>query len=85
MGGLLALLSGNVDVTLWSLCLIGSLLAHATNNQLNELTDSVRGIDAGNYFRRQYGTHALEDGLLDRDGLLRYIAATTPPPCSLGC
>lgn len=76
LGGMLALLSDTFEVTLWSLCLIGSLLAHATNNQLNDLTDSLRGIDAGNYFRTQYGTHALEDGLLDRNGLISYIAAT---------
>jgi 1,4-dihydroxy-2-naphthoate octaprenyltransferase len=76
LGGLFALSSGAFDLGLWLLCVLGSLLAHATNNQLNDFTDSIRGIDTDNYFRRQYGTHALEDGLLDRNGLRRYIIAT---------
>lgn len=76
LGGLFALSSGVFDLQVWLLCVMGSLLAHATNNQLNDFTDSVRGIDSDNYFRRQYGTHALEEGLINRQGLLRCIIAT---------
>lgn len=84
LGGLLALNDGFFDLTLFSLCLLGSLLAHATNNQLNDFTDSTRGLDAGNYFRTQYGTHALEEGFLERDSLMRYIVATGGLALSIG-
>ncbi len=76
LGGLLAASAGHFDAGVWLLCVLGSLLAHATNNQLNDLVDSQRGIDAGNYFRMQYGTHALAEGLISRNALLRHFAAT---------
>ncbi len=76
VGGMLALLNGPVDPVAWVACLIGLLLAHATNNQLNDFTDSALGIDKGNYFRNRYGAHVLEDGLLTRRQLLVSIAIT---------
>jgi 1,4-dihydroxy-2-naphthoate octaprenyltransferase len=75
-GGLLALNTGSLDTLAWTGCLVGLLLAHAANNQLNDLTDSTRGIDEGNYFRTRYGAHVLEDGLLSRKDLWRYIGIT---------
>jgi len=77
LGGLLAQFSAvQFDGLAWLGCLIGLLLAHAANNQLNDLTDSARGIDEGNYFRTRYGAHVLEDGLLSRKALWRYIGIT---------
>ncbi len=76
VAGALALLSYSFDWMLWVLCLLGALLAHAAHNQLNDLTDSVRGIDTNNYLRRQYGVHVLEDGLVSRKELVRYIILT---------
>ena len=77
LGGLLAQLSAvQFDGLAWLGCLIGLLLAHAANNQLNDLTDSARGIDEGNYFRTRYGAHVLDDGLLRRKALWRYIGIT---------
>lgn len=80
-GGLLALRDAQLggaafDAAAWLLCCIGLLLAHATNNLLNDWTDTVRGVDDGNYFRTRYGTHVLEHGLLDARGLWGYIIAT---------
>lgn len=80
-GGLLAVrdaqhAGGQADGLSWLLCCAGLLLAHATNNLLNDWTDSVRGIDDGNYYRARYGTHVLQQGLLDERGLWRYILAT---------
>jgi 1,4-dihydroxy-2-naphthoate octaprenyltransferase len=75
-GGLLTIASPNWSMTAWLVCTLGLLLAHAANNQLNDLTDSVRGIDEGNYFRLRYGAHVLEDGLLTRRGLLVYMSIT---------
>ena len=56
------------DPMLWALTVLGLLLAHATNNLLNDATDSHRGLDKGNYFRNRYGVHALEQGLVSLAG-----------------
>lgn len=76
LGGLLSIASPVWSLSTWLICTLGLLLAHAANNQLNDLTDSVRGIDEGNYFRLRYGAHVLEDGLLSRRGLIRYMGIT---------
>lgn len=76
VAGALGLLDGTFQLVPWLLCTVGLLLAHATNNQLNDYTDSKRGIDSGNYFRNQYGAHVLEDGLLSKRELWIYISVT---------
>lgn len=76
LGGLLSVTAEDWSLTAWIVCTVGLLLAHAANNQLNDLTDSVRGIDEGNYFRLRYGAHVLEDGLLSRRGLGIYMGVT---------
>jgi len=75
-GGLLTIGDAAWSLTAWALCTAGLLLAHAANNQLNDLTDSIRGIDEGNYFRLRYGAHVLEDGLLSRRALILYMCVT---------
>lgn len=84
VGGALAGLHGPVDVLAWSLCVVGLLLAHATNNQLNDFTDSALGIDRGNYFRNRYGAHVLEDGLLSRRQLFVSIALSGAVALAIG-
>jgi len=74
--GLLALKAGQFDLVLWLLVTLGLLLAHATNNLINDLTDSYKGVDKDNYFRNQYGPQPLEAGLLTVRQLLGYIAVT---------
>lgn len=76
LGGLLSITTPAWSLSAWVVCTLGLLLAHAANNQLNDLTDSVRGIDEGNYFRLRYGAHVLEDGLLSKRGLIRYMSIT---------
>ncbi len=76
VGGLLALQDGVFNGFYLVLVMLGLLLAHATNNQLNDLTDSGRGIDSDDYHRNRYGTHVLEHGLMSRSEMLRYIAFT---------
>ncbi|MCB1647349.1 MAG: prenyltransferase [Pseudomonadales bacterium] len=46
--------------------LIGLSLAHACNNLVNDWTDHSTGLDAGNYFRTQYGVHVLEQRLVSQ-------------------
>jgi len=76
LGGLLAWRDGQGDVLPWLLCVLGLIMAHATNNLLNDLTDSARGVDQDNYYRNQYGIHPLEDGLLSRRQFYAYLIAT---------
>ena len=76
IAGLLAARDGAFDPWLWSLLTVGLLLAHATNNLLNDLTDHVRGVDRDNYFRAVYGAHVLEHHLLSVRGLILYAAAS---------
>lgn len=77
IGILLAYGTGNVDIPLAIVCLIGLVLAHASNNLINDYTDSMNGVDEGNYFRTKYGTHVLEGGLLSKRGLMKYIILTS--------
>lgn len=84
LGGLLTITTPDWSLSAWIVCTLGLLLAHATNNQLNDLTDSVRGIDEGNYFRLRYGAHVLEDGLLTRRGLIIYLCITGTLAASCG-
>src|SRR5260221_12366736 len=74
IAGLLAIRAGRFDPVLWILASLALLLAHATNNLLNDLTDHLKGVDQNNYFRAIYGPHALEHNLLSMRGLLAYAA-----------
>ena len=69
-------MAGSFDLLLWCACLVGLVLAHATNNMLNDYVDFARGLDQGNYYRARYGTHVLNDGLLSRKSFRTYIALT---------
>jgi 1,4-dihydroxy-2-naphthoate octaprenyltransferase len=76
IAGLLCLLIGSFDLVLWLACLVGLVLAHASNNMLNDYIDYSRGLDQGNYYRARYGTHVLNDGLLDQKVFKVYIGLT---------
>ncbi len=64
VGIILAATDGPVDFVLCIALLLGLTLAHASNNLINDWVDYIKGIDKENYFRRRYGTHVLEDGLV---------------------
>lgn len=76
IAGLLAFRDGRFNAGLWLLMALGLLLAHATNNLLNDVTDYVKGVDRDNYFRAQYGPHPLEHGLMTMRQVLTYTAVT---------
>jgi 1,4-dihydroxy-2-naphthoate octaprenyltransferase len=76
IAGLLAILAGQFDFGLWLLMTVGLVLAHATNNLLNDYTDYVRGVDKDNYYRAQYGPQPLEHGLMTKRQLLTYAVVT---------
>ena len=76
VAGLIAVRDGAFDPVLWSLTTVALLLAHATNNLLNDWTDHRKGVDKDNYFRAQYGPHPLEHGLMSERTLLIYAGVS---------
>ncbi len=76
IGGILAWRDGQFDWFLWILTTIGLIMAHASNNILNDITDYFKGVDRNNYFRAQYGPHPLEHGFLSLKQLLAYFIIT---------
>jgi 1,4-dihydroxy-2-naphthoate octaprenyltransferase len=76
LGGLMAWREDLFQWQPWLAAALGLMFAHATNNLLNDYTDSRRGIDKDNYYRNQYGVHVLEDGLMKEAQFWRYVAVT---------
>jgi len=76
LAGIFAARDGKFDGGMWILIAIGLVLAHATNNLLNDFTDYVRGVDKDNYYRAQYGPQPLVHGLMSKTQLLTYAAVT---------
>jgi 1,4-dihydroxy-2-naphthoate octaprenyltransferase len=84
LGGLMAWRAGVFQLDLWLAAVLGLMFAHATNNLLNDYTDSRRGIDKDNYYRNQYGVHVLEDGLMNETQFWRYLGVTASIALLLG-
>ena len=84
LGGLMAWRAGAFAPDLWLATVLGLMFAHATNNLLNDYTDSRRGIDKDNYYRNQYGVHVIEDGLMDERQFWRYLGVTAGIALLLG-
>ena len=66
LAGLFAWRDNAFDFPSWLALTAGLVLAHASNNLLNDHVDYARGVDRQNYFRTMYGPHPLENQLLSR-------------------
>ncbi|HEY5578622.1 MAG TPA: prenyltransferase [Acidimicrobiia bacterium] len=64
IAGIMAFRAERFDLDLWVIMTTGLLLAHATNNLVNDLTDHWTGVDRENAFRTQYGPQPVEDGYM---------------------
>jgi 1,4-dihydroxy-2-naphthoate polyprenyltransferase len=64
IAGILAWRDGGFVWWRWLLLVLGLVLAHATNNIMNDITDFKKGVDKDNYFRTQYGLQPLEMGFI---------------------
>jgi len=84
LGGLMAFRADGFSWDLWLATVLGLMFAHATNNLLNDYTDSRRGIDKDNYYRNQYGVHVLEDGLMSESQFWQYLGVTAGIALALG-
>lgn len=76
IAGILAYQRGSFSFLPWFLATLGIVLAHATNNLLNDYTDAARGVDQENYYRAQYGPQPLLHGLMSKRQHLAYSAVT---------
>ena len=84
IGMLLAIPAGQFDLIDAALVCLGLVLAHATNNLLNDWADSKKGVDKDNYFRTQYGPQPLENGLLTERQMMGYIGLTGAAALAIG-
>jgi 1,4-dihydroxy-2-naphthoate octaprenyltransferase len=76
IAGILAIQAGEFNLGRWLLVVIGLIMAHGTNNLLNDYTDFSKGVDQDNYFRSQYGPQTLVHGFLTKRQLLKYAAVS---------
>ncbi len=74
IAGILSLRDGNFHLGRWLVLSIGLIMAHATNNLLNDFVDYTKGVDQDNYYRAQYGPQPLVHGLLTRRQILIYAS-----------
>jgi 1,4-dihydroxy-2-naphthoate polyprenyltransferase len=74
IGGLLAARAPGADAFLFTLSLVGLVLAHAANNMINDYFDLESGVDSDDYVRAQYAPHPVLSGLISKKGLLLSIA-----------
>jgi 1,4-dihydroxy-2-naphthoate octaprenyltransferase len=80
IGGLLAIISegaGDVQWGYFALSLAGLVLAHASNNMINDYFDVEGGVDDLAYPRAQYAPHPLLSNMISQRGLAIAILATT--------
>jgi 1,4-dihydroxy-2-naphthoate octaprenyltransferase len=76
IAGIWAFRDGQFNFVLWALTAFGLMMAHATNNIVNDITDFKRGVDLDNYFRAQYGPQPLTHGLMTLRQSWTYAAVT---------
>lgn len=75
IGGLLALGTAGVSVNYWYLALsvIGLVIAHASNNMINDYFDLEGGVDTDEYVRALYAPHPILSGWLTKAHLRNAI------------
>ena len=61
---------------LFALALVGLVVAHASNNMINDWFDLSGGVDTAEYTRVLYAPHPILSGLISKRGLAAAIAAT---------
>jgi len=70
VAGLLAVRAPGFNLLFFGLAAIGSMLAHANNNLMNDLFDLDAGSDTKDYPRALYAPHPVLSGMITRRGLV---------------
>ncbi len=75
IGGLLAIGTPGLAVNYWYLALsvIGLVIAHASNNMINDYFDLEGGVDTDEYVRALYAPHPILSGWLSKEQLRNAI------------
>jgi 1,4-dihydroxy-2-naphthoate polyprenyltransferase len=76
VAGLLAVRRDSFEPLYFALSLIGVVLAHSSNNMINDYFDLRSGLDTSSYPRALYAPHPVLSGLTTKQQLLVAIAAT---------
>src|SRR5947209_5741519 len=71
IAGLLAVRQHGFAFGWYVLAFIGIVLAHVSNNLINDLFDTDAGLDTDKYPRALYAPHPILSGMISRRGLLR--------------
>ena len=71
IAGLLAAGQPGFAAGWYALSFAGIVLAHVSNNLVNDLFDSDTGLDTGDYPRALYAPHPILSGMISRRGLVR--------------
>jgi 1,4-dihydroxy-2-naphthoate octaprenyltransferase len=70
IGGLLAAaIAENTNWLNFALAVIGLVIAHASNNMINDYFDLESGVDTDEYARAQYAPHPILSGMISKRGL----------------
>lgn len=76
IGGLLAAaIADNPNWAHFALAVFGLVLAHASNNMINDYFDLEAGVDTDEYARAQYAPHPVLSGMISKRTLLIAILA----------
>ncbi len=71
VAGLLAVRQHGFAAGWFALAFVGIVLAHVSNNLLNDLFDTETGLDTCDYPRALYAPHPILSGMISRAGLVR--------------
>src|SRR5436309_8868958 len=75
VAGLLAVRHPGFAAGWYVLAFVGIVLAHVSNNLLNDLLDTDTGLDTGDYPRALTAPHPTLFGFVDREGLVSATVA----------
>ncbi|MFN2593993.1 MAG: prenyltransferase [Actinomycetota bacterium] len=76
IAGLLAARSPAFEGWWFALAAIGSVVAHASNNMINDYFDLTEGLDDAQYPRAEYAPHPVLSGAISKNGLRQAILAS---------
>jgi 1,4-dihydroxy-2-naphthoate octaprenyltransferase len=75
IAGLLAAGHDGFAAGWYALAFLGIVLAHISNNLVNDLFDTDTGLDTGDYPRALYAPHPILSGMIERSALIRAAVA----------
>ena len=73
IAGALAAVAPGFDLALFALAAVGIMVAHASNNMINDYFDLRAGLDSADYPRSEYAPHPVLAGVVTKRGLEKAI------------